>query len=526
MVVKERSSSKISEVYRMRAIFNRIRSDGWLWIAILLAVAGALAIAFLPWETAGAPVLIILLAGGAAAGWMVGDSPVEERRFVIRLFLVALGVRLLTTVLFYWAIAGNPQYLFKDAIGYDRLAWIIAQAWHNHGILPEPLGLLGRLQNEVYPLGLSGLYYVIGRSPGAAIAFNAVLGAASVYLVYRISAILFGAVPARWAGWLTAFYTGFWLWGIMVLKDTLFLFFTMLFFLGMYRLWYLLIQANSFHARIRRAAGWVIVMILTLAGANALRGYAGPALAGAAVVLLMVWFLKPGGIGRWLLVLTVGAICIAIVWPKVIPYSLPPIAVTDQSLLFQAVEVPETGTLPVFLKWIFDHPLSFGFYLLLSAVSTTLAPFAWILPGTLPGVTGFAPSMIAFPGLWLWYALIPFTILGVIPAIRRTRGDVWPMVIFGAGLFLVFSIFIPREFRHRDMIMPIALMLAAEGLVFSRRWWFLGLFFWIPLVGFIAWKLHSLVPILLTAALVAIAGIGYWIHWRRPRKGSILNEET
>jgi hypothetical protein len=513
----------------MRMKFDPIRGNGWLWISLLLAAAGALLIGFLPWEAAGAPLLMVLLAGAAGLGWALRDSPAEERRFVLRLFLVALGVRLLATVLFYWATAGNPQYLYKDATGYERVAWILAQTWHNHGILPEPLGRLAWIQNDVYPRALAGLYYIIGRSPGAAVALNVILGALAVYLVYRISAILLGPVPARWAGWLTAFYTGFWLWGLMVLKDSLFLFCILLFFLAMYRLWYLLIQADSSRARILRIVGWAVVMITTWVGAGAIRDYANyarSALAVAAAVLPMVWFLKNAKIGRWLLVLAAGVILLVIIWPKIVSYPLPQITVNNQSLLFQAAEVPETGTVSVFLKWILAHPLGFGRYLFLSTASTALAPYAWILPGMLPQVTGFDPSMVAFPGLWLWYALIPFSVLGLIQAVRRTQGDVWPLVVFGAGLFLVFSIFIPREFRHRDMIMPIALMLAAEGLAFSRRWWYLGLFFWIPLVGFIAWKLQSLVPLFLAAALAVVAVAAWRVYLTRGKKETFLRKET
>jgi glucose-6-phosphate-specific signal transduction histidine kinase len=99
-------------------------------------------------------------------------------------------------------------------------------------------------------------------------------------------------------------------------------------------------------------------------------------------------------------------------------------------------------------------------------------------------------------------------------------------VIFGAGIFLAVSIFIPREFRHRDMIMPIALMLAAEGLVFSRKWWYLGLLFWIPLVGFIAWKLQSLVPLLLAAALALITAAVWRVYRARGKKETFLRKET
>jgi hypothetical protein len=513
----------------MRMTYSRSRFDGWLGAAMFAAVAGAAAIAFLPWETLGAPVLIVLLLGGAALAWVLRDSPSEERRFVLRLFLAALGVRLLATVVFYGLTRGDPQYLYKDALGYDRLAWILAQAWHNHGILLEPLGRLAWVVDDAYPRALAGLYFVIGHAPGAGLALNAVLGSVSVYLVYRISAILFGPVPARWAGWLTVFYTGFWLWGLMLLKDTAFLFFLLLFFLALYRLWYLLVGADFSRPVILRIVGWAALMILAGAGAGAIRdtsSYASLALVVSVGVFPVVGFLRSAKIWRWVVLLAAAAICLVIFWSKIGSYPLPHISTNDQSLLFQTADAPETGTVSVFLKWIVGHPVGFGRYLLFSTASTALAPYAWILPGTVPGVAAFDSSMVAFPGLWLWYALIPFALLGLVPAIRRTRGDAWPLVIFGAGLFLAVSIFIPREFRHRDMIMPIALMLAAEGLVFSRKWWYLGLLFWIPLAGLIAWKLHSAVPLIAAAIVAASAGIAWWIRRRRSRLSTFPEEGT
>jgi hypothetical protein len=77
-------------------------------------------------------------------------------------------------------------------------------------------------------------------------------------------------------------------------------------------------------------------------------------------------------------------------------------------------------------------------------------------------------------------------------------------------------VFIPREYRHRDIVMPMALLLAAEGLVYSRKWWAAGLIVWIPLIGLITWKLNSLVPVLLMAGLAAI-GILFW-NLRRKRE--------
>jgi hypothetical protein len=63
--------------------------------------------------------------------------------------------------------------------------------------------------------------------------------------------------------------------------------------------------------------------------------------------------------------------------------------------------------------------------------------------------------------------------------------------------------------------MPFALMFAAEGIVYSRRWWLLGLLVWIPLVGFIAWKMQSAVPVLLAAGLAGGAILIRDIRMRR-----------
>ena len=158
----------------------------------------------------------------------------------------------------------------------------------------------------------------------------------------------------------------------------------------------------------------------------------------------------------------------------------------------------------------------------LTMFSTALAPYAWLLPGTLPEVPRFETYMIAFPGMWMWYFLLPFAFLGIREAVRRSRGGVWPVLFYAAAVFLVVSIFIPREYRHRDMIMPIALMLAAEGLVFSRKWWLAGLVVWIPLIGFIAWKLNSIVPILLVLGAAAAAVAVWHLRMRRRREDQLV----
>ena len=179
------------------------------------------------------------------------------------------------------------------------------------------LGPVDFLLDDIYPRLLAGLYFLIGHATAAAIVINTVLGASTVYLVYRISAMLFGPVTARWAGWLTAFYTGFWLWEMMTLKDPLFLFLILLFFLGLYRLWNILVLPDKTPVRILRAAGWAAVMIAVFLLAGQLRNYIPVILAGAVGVVLLVEFLKNGRPMRWAMVIGSALILLVVLWPVI-----------------------------------------------------------------------------------------------------------------------------------------------------------------------------------------------------------------
>jgi hypothetical protein len=503
-------------------LISILRNRALFLCSLAAAAAGALVFALAPWETIGAPLFTGLLTGGLALALVLGSSPAEERRFVIRLFLVALGIRLLAAALFHWMIGGNAGYLYSDANTYDRVAWTLAQSWRFPGAAPVGLGAAAFLADDIYPRLLAGLYFLLGHASAAAIVINAVFGASSVYLVYRIAAMLFGPVTARWAGWLTAFYTGFWLWEMMTMKDALSLFLILLFFLGLYRVWQIVILPDRTPAQWVGAAGWTAVMIAIFFAAGVLREYVPVILAGAVGLLPLAEFLKSGRPWRWGLVIGAAAILLVIFWPRISNRQLYNIPVTPESVLFQITEVPDTSTVGALTAWTLAHPAGFIRYLGLTVFSTALAPYAWLLPGTLPEVARFETYMIAFPGMWLWYLVLPFSILGIREGVRRTQGAAWPLIFYAGAIFLLVSILIPREYRHRDMVMPFALMLAAEGLVFSRRWWLAGLIVWIPLIGFIAWKLHSFIPLLLLVFAAAVALILWHVRIRRRREERLV----
>jgi 4-amino-4-deoxy-L-arabinose transferase-like glycosyltransferase len=115
----------------------------------------------------------------------------DERAFLVAVFTVALGLRLL----YVTRIMSDPNYLDAGADGrvYDELGWSIATG---AGIPPAfadrfPLLLLG------YVWFIAGIYSLAGHSYVALTAVQAVLGATVCLLLYGIAHRLFGRPTAR-----------------------------------------------------------------------------------------------------------------------------------------------------------------------------------------------------------------------------------------------------------------------------------------------------------------------------------------
>jgi hypothetical protein len=150
--------------------------------------------------------------------------------------------------------------------------------------------------------------------------------------------------------------------------------------------------------------------------------------------------------------------------------------------------------------------------------STVLAPYAWILPGAIPAAPAFGAYTVSFPGMWLWYLVLPFAVLGVGSSLRRSRAGIAGLLTFAALLLVLFSLAIPRESRHRDLVMPALLLLASAGIVFNWRLKRLAWFAWVPLLIAAVVKLDAWVPLLASAASAAVLAALIWMsEWRRRR---------
>jgi hypothetical protein len=228
----------------------------------------------------------------------------------------------------------------------------------------------------------------------------------------------------------------------------------------------------------------------------------------SASLLVLVWI---GRRFRWPGLAVAGVLIVLggiLLWPRFAAVGLPAINPGTDSTLAKAAVIPPTGSVGGLAAWSLANPVAAAKYFLLAAGATAISPFAWIFPGMLPDASPWGPYTLAYPGMWMWYLAMPFSLLGAVSAVRRSRGETLPLIFFAAVLFIVFAVLIPREERHRDIVMPMALILAAEGLVYARRYWAAGLLIWGPLVLFMAWKLtvlpYAVILLVLAAVLLLI----------------------
>jgi hypothetical protein len=129
--------------------------------------------------------------------------------------------------------------------------------------------------------------------------------------------------------------------------------------------------------------------------------------------------------------------------------------------------------------------------------------------------------------MWLWYLVLPFAVLGVGSSLRRSRGGIAGLLTFAALLFVLFSLTIPRESRHRDLVMPVLLLLASAGIVFNWRLKRLAWFAWAPLLLAAIVKLQAWVPLFASAASAAILVTLIWMSELRRRRsvGAPVNSD-
>lgn len=393
--------------------------------------------------------LELLLLAGLTWAFLgrVGDR--KLRRWLGGLVLAAIVVRVAVLLVVHFGLA---QELFApDALTYWGGGRILAEHWRGLGPpLDRDLG------TQVVYTYLNGFFhYVLGDSTFGIVVLNLFAGVWTVLLTFAIARELLSERVGKVAALLVAFFPSLVLWSVLNIRDALTTFAvvaTLYFGLRVYRT-----------GRVVELLG-VGLGVVFLAG---LRDYMG-FLVLAGLILGAVSLLRPGRIGVSLAVGTVLTL--------VLVFGL------EQLGLFQrvAVESPlqqaqllreglqqdfrggaagsaygmeyETTTVSGALRFL---PVGLAFFL--------LAPFPWAIDSVL--------QLFTLPEVLLWYALIPFTLLGFWLAPKRARAQIFVVVavlLVAVTSYALVEGNIGTAYRHRAQVMPLFFIFTAVGIV--RLW--------------------------------------------------------
>jgi 4-amino-4-deoxy-L-arabinose transferase-like glycosyltransferase len=148
---------------------------------------------------------------------------VRHMRFALTLVLAAFILRAIAAIVLHEvSIAeGGNGFFFEDDRGYDRLAWQQVEAWHGVGPDVDPGE---RYLMNAYVHAEAAVYFVAGHHLLVMKLLNCFFGALTAGLIFLIARRLFGGPAGAFAGIAAAVFPSTFLWSLMSLKDTMFIF--------------------------------------------------------------------------------------------------------------------------------------------------------------------------------------------------------------------------------------------------------------------------------------------------------------
>ncbi len=380
----------------------------------------------------------------------------DAKRLALILFSTAFLLRLLLTVALYltslWAGRRGFIVLGFDAYNYDRYAWIIGRAFRSG----EFVSISGRAgtTDVLYFYLLGGLYALIGHVPLVGRIVGAAAGALVPLLTWGIGRETFDETVARRAAAFTAVFPNLVYWSAYdLLKDPI--------------IWVILLGAVYAALLIRRQS-WLAVLAtpILLLAMRSIRGQFGLLIVVAVIVFLVLLMaqerrLLPHAVVALVLIFAVEAGLRG----GVAPMQWVANEVSSTKSVVVSMNTTETGRPEVVtFGEMFKEPLAAGPRLAKGFTIFTLGPFAWYVPPR------FTYDVLLYPGMWIWYLLLPFALFGVASAIREPTPQKMLLFLIVLEIFLGYGLYLNSgAFRQREQMTPMLALFGAVGLAEPRR---------------------------------------------------------
>lgn len=378
-------------------------------------------------------------------------SYTHEKRFITNLFLAALAVRLVVGVAI--EMLELREFFGGDAITYDHAGSVLVNLWFgvpnsDSWEVIKASSMTGSGWGMNYLVGF--VYLIVGRNIFAAQCFCAVVGAATAPMVYFCANSMFeNRRVGRYAAIVAGFFPAMIIWSSQLLKDGLIIF--------------MLVLAMTMVIQLQKRVNVFAILLLgfSLFGILSLRFYIFYMVVVAVVGSFLVGASRSNRaiVGRvfGLVVLGIGLTYFGVIRTASSDLekfgSLERIQQSRLDLARAAktgfgsdadVSTPEgaIATLPIGLAYLM------------------LAPFPWQATNLRQGIT--------VPETFVWWAMLPLIISGLLYSIRHRLRNALPVVIFALMLTLSYAIFqgnVGTAYRQRTQIQVFLFIFGAVGLV-------------------------------------------------------------
>jgi hypothetical protein len=372
----------------------------------------------------------------------------DDAQFLWMLILFGVAVRVALTLTL--RMTGINGVVAPDEVTYHDNGEYFA-AW-THGDAPFAFQQYKwKDSTQVGYFALVGaIYAVFGTYQVLPVLLNCVVGGLCAYPAYLVAARVCGRTAGRGAAVLVTFFPSIVLWSSLLIRDAFVLFFL---------LW-CAVLAQSLLEKFRVRT--LLLLLVCLASLGTLRSYLLLLTAAAAVVAFLV-----AGVRRPGRALAVSIACAALVLVLVKLSGLGGDYLGDATFSGLAMRRRYNGMAGEGAIAMEGHDLStpggaFS-YLPIGLAWFLFSPFPWQFWGR---------QGQAIPEIVLWYACIPFVVMGVVFALRRRRRHALVPLFVGVLVTLLYSLVegnVGIIFRHRAQALVLLLPFAAVGWARRRR---------------------------------------------------------
>jgi hypothetical protein len=379
----------------------------------------------------------------------------DQKLTVTRIFLLALALRMLFGIFVHtnsfqdFFAADANTYHFNGSGWFD--VWM-------EGVEPSPRLLYQNMPESGAGWGMNYLvamiYVITGKSMFAGQSFCAVIGAATATLVFFCSRKIYNNLKvATIAAYSVAIFPSFVIWSSQLMKDGIILF--------------LLVSIMVLTLRLseRFNAFTLALLVFCLFGVMSLRFYIFYMVVVAVVGSFVIGLAKSNTSILFRLLITV-ALGVGLT------YFGPSESMGSQLNMFANLERIQSSRSDLAARANSGFGEDLDVSTTEGAINALPVGFTYLMLAPFPWEAENFRQAITIPEVLIWWAMIPFIILGLIYTVRHRLRKAFPILLFSLLLTIAYSIFqgnVGTAYRQRTQIQVFLYIFVGVGITVYRE---------------------------------------------------------